>query len=82
MISLKSNSRSGFVVLQVENTYEGNRQAEENGLFHTTKTGSGHGFGLRSIQHIAEKHQGSMSVRAENGIFKLSVVMRPDTENE
>lgn len=82
MISLKSNSRSGFVVLQVENTYEGNRQAEENGLFHTTKTGSGHGFGLRSIQHIVEKHQGSMSVRAENGIFKLSVVMRPDTENE
>ena len=82
MISLKSNLRSGFVVLQVENTYEGERKAEENGLFHTTKTGSGHGFGLRSIQHIAEKHQGSMPVRAENGIFKLSVLMRPDPEIE
>ncbi len=78
MISLKSNSRSGMVVLQVENTYEGERTAEENGLFRTTKSGSGHGFGLRSIEHIAEKHQGSMSVRAENGIFKLSVVMRPE----
>ena len=80
MISLKSNSRSGLVVLQVENTYEGDRMAEENGLFPTTKTGSGHGFGLRSIQHIAEKHQGSMSVRAENGIIKLSVVMKPDLQ--
>ena len=80
MISLKSNSRSGLVVLQVENTYEGNRVAEESGLFPTTKSGGGHGFGLRSIQHIAEKHQGSMSVRAENGIFKLSVVMKPDNQ--
>ncbi len=78
MISLKCNARSGLIVLQVENTYEGDRTAEENGLYHTTKTGSGHGFGLRSIQHIAEKHNGSMSARAENGIFKLSVVMQPD----
>ena len=78
MISLKSNARSGLVVLQVENTYEGERSTGENGLYHTTKTGSGHGFGLRSIQHIAEKHRGSMSVRAENGIFKLSVVMQPE----
>ena len=80
MISLKSNSRSGLVVLQVENTFEGDRMAEENGLFPTTKSGSGPGFGLRSIQHIAEKHQGSMAVRAENGIFKLSVVMKPDPQ--
>ena len=78
MITLKSNLRSGLVVLQVENTYEGDRTVQENGLFQTTKAGSGHGFGLRSIQHLAEKHQGSMSVRAENGIFKLSVVMRPE----
>ena len=78
MITLKSNLRSGLVVLQVENTYEGDRTVQENGLFQTTKSGSGHGFGLRSIQHIAEKHQGSMSVRAENGIFKLSVVMHPE----
>ena len=77
-ITLKSNARSGLVVLQVENTYAGERAAEENGLFPTTKSGSGHGFGLRSIQHIAEKHQGSMSVRAEDGLFRLSVILRPE----
>ena len=80
MITLKSNARSGLVVLQVENTYEGERGATEDGLFHTTKTSSGHGFGLRSIRHIAEKHGGSMSVRAENGLFKLSVILRPTGE--
>ena len=78
MITLKSNARSGLVVLQVENTYEGELVLNEDDLPNTTKTGSGHGFGLRSIRHIAEKHQGSMSLRAENGVFRLSVVMVPD----
>ena len=77
-ITLKSNARSGLVVLQVENTYAGELSAGENGLFPTTKSGSGHGFGLRSIRHIAEKHDGSMSVRAQDGLFKLSVILRPE----
>ena len=78
LITLKSNARSGLVVLQVENTFEGERTADENGLFPSTKSGSGHGFGLRSIRHIAEKHQGSMSVRVQDGLFKLSVILRPE----
>ena len=77
MITLKSNTRGGMVVLQVENTFSGNMSLTADELPHTTKTGSGHGFGLRSIQRIAEKHGGMMSVRAENGVFKLSVVMKP-----
>ena len=77
MITLKSNNRGDLVVLQVENTYAGDMRLSDEALPHTTKTGSGHGFGLRSIQRLAEKHGGMMSVRAENGVFKLSVVMRP-----
>ena len=77
LITLKSNARGDLVVLQVENTYAGDMQLSDEALPHTTKTGSGHGFGLRSIQRLAEKHGGMMSVRAENGVFKLSVVMRP-----
>ncbi|MBR5110095.1 MAG: GHKL domain-containing protein [Clostridia bacterium] len=77
MITLKSNARGDLVVLQVENTYAGDMRLSDETLPHTTKTGSGHGFGLRSIQRLAEKHGGMMSVRAENGVFKLSVVMRP-----
>ena len=77
MITLKSNTRGNMVVLQVENTYEGTVSLTENALPHTTKSGAGHGFGMRSIQQIAEKHGGSMSFRAENGVFKLSVIMQP-----
>ena len=34
-------------------------------------------FGLRSIQAIAEKYDGIATVVAENGIFKLTVVLHP-----
>ncbi len=78
MITLKSNRRGDLVVLQVENTFAGDMTLTDGALPHTTKSGSGHGFGLRSIERIAEKHSGTMSLRTEGGVFKLSVVMRAE----
>ena len=79
MITLKSNVRGELVVLLVENTCEGALNiADDTSLPVTTKTGRGHGFGLRSIREIAERHQGFLSIREENGVVKLSVVMKPD----
>ena len=75
MISLKSNVRGDLVVLQLENTYAGELSFVD-GLPRTTKQGSGHGYGLRSVLTIARRWGGDMSVRAEDGIFKLSVFMR------
>ena len=75
-ITLKSNRRGNLVVMQVENTYAGEVRME-NGLPPTTKSGSGHGFGVRSIQRLAEKHGGEISMRAENGVFRLSVLLDP-----
>ena len=77
MITLKSNTRGALVVLQVENTIEGELSLDGETLPQTTKTGSGHGFGLRSIRRIADKHSGMMSVRTEGSVFKLTVVMNP-----
>ncbi len=76
-ITLKSNTRGAMVVLMVENTFEGDLSLTGDDLPRTTKTGSGHGFGLRSISRIAQKHGGMMSVKAEDGIFRLSVIMKP-----
>ena len=78
MITLKSNARGDMVVLQIENTSSRALKVGDNQLPQTTKSGSGHGFGLRSISRIAEKHQGFLSIREEDGVVKLSVVMRPD----
>ena len=79
MITLKGHRRGELVALQVENTCAQSVALSEDGLPRTTKTGSGHGFGLRSIQRIAEKYGGMMSVRQEGSLFKLSVMMNPRT---
>ncbi len=76
IITLKGSARGNLAVLQVENTVAGELQVSEDALPRTTKTGSGHGFGLRSIKHIAEKHGGTMTLRTESGVFKLTVVMQ------
>ena len=65
-----------MVILHVENSYEEALRIVD-GMPQTTKKGSGHGFGLRSIQSIAEKYDGVATVQAEGGLFKLTVLLRP-----
>ena len=75
VISLKAASRGDMVVLHVENFFE-EELTMVDGLPQTTKKGSGHGFGLRSIQSIAEKYDGVVSVQASGSLFKLTVLMK------
>lgn len=78
VISLKAAARGDMVVLHVENYFE-EPLTMVDGMPQTTKKGSGHGFGLRSIHGIAEKYNGIASVQAEGDLFKLTVVMRPSS---
>ena len=77
VISLKAARRGDMVVLHVENFFEAALNMVD-GMPVTTKKESGHGFGLRSIQQIAEKYGGVATVQAEGNIFKLTVILRPD----
>ena len=81
VISLKANAVNGMVVLHVENSYEAPLNMVDN-MPVTTKDGAGHGFGLRSIREIAERYDGIATVVAENGIFKLTVVLHPPAGND
>lgn len=36
-----------------------------------------HGFGMKSIRAVVNKYEGTMSIKAENGIFKLNIIF-PD----
>ncbi|MBQ8160631.1 MAG: sensor histidine kinase [Clostridia bacterium] len=77
IITLKGNRHGEMVVMQVENTFECEIDITQSALPHTTKKESGHGFGLRSIQRIAEKYGGIMDMKTEPGIFRLTVVLNP-----
>ena len=76
VISLKALLRGEVVVLHVENFYE-DELVMVDGMPMTTKSGTGHGFGLRSIREIAERYDGTVSVDTESNIFKLTVLLHP-----
>ena len=81
VISLKASTRGGMVVLHVENFFD-EELTIVDGMPVTTKDGAGHGYGLRSIQQVAEKYGGVASVQAEDHIFKLTVLMNPFREQQ
>ncbi len=75
-ISLKAAARGDMVILHVENFFEEALNMVD-GMPQTTKKGSGHGYGLRSIQSIAEKYDGVATVQTNGDLFKLTMLLKP-----
>ena len=75
MISMNIAPRKGCLCIQVVNCFEG-KLAIEDGLPVSTKGDAlNHGFGTRSMQMVAQRYGGEMSVSAEEGMFVLDVVI-------
>ncbi|MBR4210619.1 MAG: sensor histidine kinase [Verrucomicrobia bacterium] len=73
LISLTCGRHGDRVLIEESNYYSGNLTLEE-GMPVTTKSAiSQHGFGTKSIQYVAEQYGGELSVRAEHGIFSITV---------
>ena len=66
-------TKSGLLLIQVENYFEGQLHFE-NGLPLTTKADrTEHGYGMRSIRYSVEKYGGHMAVSTEDNLFLLSI---------
>ena len=75
LITLTVQARQGFLFINAENYYSG-ELCFERGLPQTTKADKQyHGFGMRSIQMLTEKYGGDLQVRAEDGIYTLSIML-------
>ena len=78
---IKKTKNVGSIV--IENPYTGDI-IFENGLPATRKDRSVHGFGMKSIKMIVEKYGGEMTVKTNDGIFGLYIVIpqkEPCTKN-
>jgi len=75
IIFLNVRTQLGMVVIHVENNYQGELDFAD-GLPRTTKGDElYHGFGVRSIQMVAEKYKGHVAVLAHDGIFNLNITI-------
>ena len=78
VIGLTVKSKLNMAVIHTENFYCGELEFQSE-LPKTTKEDTRfHGFGMRSMQKVVEKYNGSISVVAEDGIFNLNITIPLD----
>jgi sensor histidine kinase regulating citrate/malate metabolism len=71
-VQFKCKVQKEKLVIYIENSFTG-IVIEENGLPKSTQPD--HGYGIKSMVMIIDKYSGCYSYTAEDGIFKLSIVL-------
>ncbi|WP_312701588.1 GHKL domain-containing protein [Sedimentibacter sp.] len=74
-INLSINMIDKYFIIQSENPYMGKLLKKGNKLLTLKEDKANHGYGLKSIKNIAEKHYGFMEISSDDNVFKISVQM-------
>ncbi|KFI82885.1 ATP-binding protein [Bifidobacterium psychraerophilum] len=76
LIRLALYSQNRFVVIRVENYFASSLQTDTAGNLRTTKRDKGnHGYGMKSIRHVAQQYGGEISVRTKDHWFILAILL-------
>ena len=73
-ISLTMQRDADMVSIHMENPYAGTVEMR-GGLPQTQNDPDYHGFGMRSMQRITEKYNGSLTVQPKDGLFLLDILL-------
>lgn len=73
-ISLTMQRDADMLSIHMENPYAGTVEMRD-GLPQTQNDPTYHGFGMRSMQRITEKHNGSLTVQLKDGLFLLDILL-------
>jgi hypothetical protein len=66
---------AGYLIIKSENPYKGRLLTEGKKIITIKKDKTKHGYGLKSINNIAEKYNGFMSILYKDNKFKIDVEM-------
>ncbi|WEV67519.1 GHKL domain-containing protein [Bifidobacterium sp. ESL0769] len=76
LIKLALYEHGQFTVIRVENYYESALQTDDQGDLRTTKSDQrAHGYGVKSIKHIAGLYHGNVTIKTHNHWFTLTVLL-------
>ncbi|MBT1164728.1 ATP-binding protein [Bifidobacterium felsineum] len=76
LIRLALYGQGQFTVIRVENYYDSALKKDSTGALRTTKRdASRHGFGVKSIRHIAAQYGGEVTIRTEDHWFILTALI-------
>ena len=67
-------SGGGTSTIHIENSFNGDVVMEE-GLPKSQRDPRYHGYGMKSMERIVKKYDGTLVVKAEDGVFNLDIIM-------
>lgn len=77
-ISVTVKNQGSMIYIATENYFEREIQIKEGFPVTHKKDKENHGFGMKSMEHIAKTYHGSIRITAENQIFRLQILMMPE----
>ncbi len=73
IITLKIYSAFGGSYIVEENPYEGIINTKNGKIVTNKEDKKHHGFGMKSINNVVERHEGVLSIKTDGGIFRLQI---------
>lgn len=74
-IKLQINSIDNYIVIKCENSFSGIVMNEGGILVTIKKDKSKHGYGLKSINNIANKYEGSLDINYNDNVFCIEIIL-------
>lgn len=80
-IDLKMKYKKKNLVIVLENSFDGQLLADNEGRRMTRKTDKeNHGIGIASIRKVLQKYHGFMNIETEGKMYKLTIVMYEESD--
>lgn len=80
VISLMIKPALGFLSICIENYYQGELKFQDGLPVTDKKDKDYHGYGIKSMRYLVQKYHGDLTIKAENGIFTLSILFPLEQE--
>ncbi len=81
LIHLTAAAQKGFLLIRVENYFEGSIKFDAGNPVSTKGDDRFHGYGIKSIRYSAQRYGGSVSIDVKKNWFDLKVLLPiPETE--
>lgn len=75
LIHLTVSQHNGFVMIRIENYYEGTLIREGKDYVTTKDDKKLHGYGIKSIKYTADKYGGAVNINTEDSWFDIKIVI-------
>lgn len=75
LIHVTVSRQKSFLMIRVENYFEGKLKYREGSLITTKKNKKFHGYGIKSIRYTVNKYEGAVSINTKKNWFELKVLI-------